>query len=223
MRVVSVNVSPVRTLSAVGRQVTTGIFKAPIEGRVRVRKLGLEGDAQADLRVHGGLDKAVYAYPSEHYAYWEKDLRKESFPFGQFGENLTTVGLDERNVCIGDIFRVGETILQVSEPREPCFKLALRMEMATFPKLFLASGRVGFYLRVLEEGEVWAGAGIESLERDGRAVSVVEMVRILTTGPRLATTMKQALEIPSLSARLRSKLTRWLAEEISGTADPGDS
>jgi MOSC domain-containing protein YiiM len=172
MHLVSVSVGTPRTVEYQGRTVATGIFKQPVSGPVRVGVTNLAGDGQADLRVHGGPDKAVYAYPVEHYAFWTAALERSNLPFGFFGENLTIDGVNEDDVWIGDTLRVGSVMLQVSQPRSPCFKLALRTGVEDFPRRCAASGRVGFYLRVLEEGEVSAGAAIERLARDPASLPV---------------------------------------------------
>ena len=172
MELRSVNVSLPRDVMHNGKMVTTGIFKTPVSGRVRVGALGLEGDGQADLLNHGGEHKAVYAYPIEHYAYWERELGRGPFGHGQFGENLTVAGMDEEEVCVGDVFRVGAALLQISQPRTPCSKLAMKMERPDFPKRFLASRRTGFYLRVLEEGEVGAGDTITLVQPDAQRLSI---------------------------------------------------
>jgi MOSC domain-containing protein YiiM len=171
MRLVSVNVSLPRPVEFRGRTVTTSIFKEPVGGRVFARRLSLEGDWQADLRSHGGLNKAVYAYPLEHYAWWSQELGRGDLRPGQFGENLTLEGLTEDTVHLGDIFRLGGALLQVTQPRYPCFKLGIKMGDPFFPRRFLASGRTGFYLRVLEEGELGAGDRVELAQRaDGFTV-----------------------------------------------------
>lgn len=178
MKLISINVGLPRNVTWQGRMVTTGIFKEPVAGRVRLRRLNLDGDRQADLRVHGGEHKAVYAYPSEHYAWWQRELGREAFTYGWFGENFTLNGLLEDEVCIGDVFRVGSAQVQVSQPRSPCFKLDLRMGKDGFVARFGASLRVGFYLRVLEEGEVGAGDPITRLARDPDAMSVLEIYQL---------------------------------------------
>jgi MOSC domain-containing protein YiiM len=167
VRIVSVNAGLPAKLEYDGRTVVSGIVKRPVAGRVAVRRTNVEGDRQADLRVHGGPDKAVYAYPAQHYEHWRSELGRDDLsPLGYFGENLTVEGLDEGEVAIGDVLRAGGALLEVSQPRVPCFKLAMRMRDHAFGKPFLASGRVGFYMRVLEEGEVEAGDAIE-LVRSG--------------------------------------------------------
>jgi MOSC domain-containing protein YiiM len=208
MKLLSVNVSSLKTVILADREIQTGIFKEPVEGRVKVRKLGLDSDVQVDRRFHGGLDKAVYCYPFEHYATWSEDLGLGPFPPGQFGENLTVEGMLEDTVSIGDIFRVGEVLLEVSEPRSPCFKLALKFGLLDFPKPFLASGRVGFYFRVVEEGTVGAGDSIELVQGDPVRFSVREMSRLLYLAPHDVEGATRALEIKSLSARLRHKLNQ---------------
>ncbi len=176
MRLASVQVGKARTLEHRGRSVRTGIYKEPVLFRVRAGRLGLDGDVQADRRVHGGPEMAVYAYDLSGYAHWRRELGVD-FPFGQFGENLTVEGMPETEVRIDDVYRVGGALLQVSKPRSPCFKLALKMERPKFPKAFLESGRTGFYLRVLEEGELGAGDSIALVAREPEAVTVERMVR----------------------------------------------
>src|SRR5438093_950138 len=153
-RVVSVNVSLPKTVEWRGRKVTTAIFKEPVEGRIRIRRTGLVGDRQADPSVHGGPTKAVYAYPSEHYPLWRRELGRADLPWGSFGENLTTEGLDERTLRVGDRLRVGSAVLEVTQPRMPCYKLGIRFGRLDMVRRFLASGRSGFYLAVHEEGDV---------------------------------------------------------------------
>lgn len=175
--IISVNTGLPREVRDGNRVITTGIFKSAVPGSVAVLKMGLRGDGQADLTVHGGVDKAVYAYPAEHYAYWERELGRELKP-GTFGENLTVAGLDEAVSCIGDVFRVGSATCQVTQPRAPCFKLALRMGMPAFPRLFLRSLRTGFYLRVLQEGTVGAGDTMECLHRADGSMTVRDLTHL---------------------------------------------
>lgn len=172
MTIVSVNVGLPSQLTFDGRTVISGIVKAPVDGPVMVRLTNLDGDRQADLSVHGGPDKAVYAYPVQHYAHWSAHTGRELAPYGYFGENLTVEGIDEAEVQIGDVLRAGTALLEVSHPRVPCFKLAMRMRDHAFGKPFLASGRVGFYLRVLEEGELRAGDAMERVRPGGNGFSV---------------------------------------------------
>ena len=178
MKLLSVNVSQPKEITYQGKIIKTGIFKEPVQGRVMLRTLNLEGDGQADLTVHGGPAQAVYVYPSEHYAYWQYTLRRTDFFFGQFGENFTVEGMSEDTVHIGDVFRVGSALVQVTQPRVPCYKLATKMDLPQFPKLFLASKRTGFYLSVLEEGDVGAGDAIERISADPEGITVREIVHL---------------------------------------------
>jgi MOSC domain-containing protein YiiM len=165
MKVVSVNVGLPRTVEWKGKVVSTGIFKSPVAGRVHLRSLNFDGDRQADLSVHGGPDKAVYAYPAEHYAYWRNEFPGTTMPWGMFGENLTTEGLNEDAAQIGDRFRVGSAELAVTQPRLPCFKLGLRFGRTDMVKRFLVSGRTGFYFKVVAEGDVAGDDPIVLLEQ----------------------------------------------------------
>src|SRR2546422_11664065 len=169
MRVVSVNVSLPKTVEWRGRRVTTAIFKEPVEGRVRIRRTGLVGDRQADSSVHGGPTKAVYAYPSEHYPFWRRELGRADLPWGLFGENLTTEGLDERTLRVGDRLRVGSALLTVTQPRMPCYKLGIRFGRLDMVRRVLAGGRSGFYLAGPEGGEMAAGDPNEIL-REGQGL-----------------------------------------------------
>ncbi len=209
MRVVSVNVARPRTVEHQGRQVRTGIYKTPVAGPVHIGRLNLDGDAQADLRVHGGPDKAVYAYPSEHYAYWARELRRE-FPWGQFGENLTVEGLLEDDVCIGDVFRVGDARLEVTQPRTPCYKLAMKMQIDDFIDRFAASLRTGFYLRVLTEGVVAAGSAIAREARGTGGLLVREAYRLRHGSAPDAAALRQALSVPALAPGWRQAYEKRL-------------
>lgn len=176
MRVVSVNVSLPKTVEWRGRNVTTAIFKEAVEGRVRIRRTGLQGDRQADPSVHGGPAKAVYAYPSEHYPFWRRELERADLPWGAFGENLTTEGLQEGTIRVGDHLRIGSALLKVTQPRMPCYKLGIRFERMDMVRRFLASGRSGFYLAVLEEGDVAARDPIQLLVTDNHLPTISQVV-----------------------------------------------
>jgi len=188
------------------KPVMTGIFKEPVEGRVMLRKTNLEGDRQADLRYHGGADKAVYAYPFEHYAYWQAKLGRGDFKFGQFGENLTVEGLLEEEVRIGEVLGIGAALVQVTQPRTPCFKLGLKMGQDSFPPVFLESGRSGFYLRVLREGEIGAGDPIEIVERPKDSLTVLELWHLVHYEPENLAGAKRAIAMPALSQAWRETL-----------------
>jgi MOSC domain-containing protein YiiM len=183
MKIVSVNVGLPREVAWHDRIVSTGIFKQAVAGRVALRKLNLDGDRQADLKVHGGEHKAVYCYPVEHYAYWKKELAGRELPFGIFGENFTTEGLLEDFVHLGDRFAIGSAEVVVTQPRLPCYKLGIRFEADDMVKRFLASKRTGFYLAVTREGEVGAGDQIKLLSRERNAVPVPEITRLYVANP----------------------------------------
>jgi MOSC domain-containing protein YiiM len=198
MKIISVNVGQPREILWKGRVVTTAIFKEPVEGRVAVRRYNLDGDRQADLRVHGGPSKAVYVYPSEHYDYWRGELPGVNLPWGMFGENLTTEGLFEDQVSVGDRFRVGSAELMVTEPRLPCFKLAAKFGRDDMIKRFLASGRVGFYLTVVSEGELGVGEVVECISRDSHGVTVADVVRLHVDKRKDYQLMRRAVEVEAL-------------------------
>jgi MOSC domain-containing protein YiiM len=181
MKLVSVNVGLPRDVIWHGRNVTTGIFKQPVEGRVALRKLNLDGDRQADLSVHGGEYKAVYCYPVAHYDYWKKELPGRELPMGSFGENFTADVPPEDSVYLGDKFSVGSAELVVTQPRLPCYKLGVRFQSDGMVKRFLVSGRTGFYFAVTREGEVGAGDEMEVIARDPNQVPVSEITRLYIT------------------------------------------
>ncbi len=203
-RLISVNVGEPRELLWMGRTVKTGIFKDAIRGRVAVRRLNLNGDKQADLSVHGGLDKAVYLYPAEHYVYWQEEYPGMQLPWGMFGENLTTEGMLEDEVSIGDQFRVGSVELMVTQPRLPCYKLGIRFGRDDIIKRFMAAGRPGFYLRVLQEGEVGAGDTIERISRDDGEVTVSDVFRLIGKDRDDTETLRRAVQVKTLPDSLRS-------------------
>jgi len=198
MRVVSVNVGLPREVHWKGKRATTAIFKKPVAGRVVVRTLNLDGDRQADLSVHGGPGKALYLYPGEHYAYWRRELPEMTLPWGMFGENLTTEGLLEDAVNIGDRFRVGSAEVVVTEPRLPCYKLGIRFGRNDIIKRFLASGRTGFYAAVLKEGEVAAGDAIERLSRDPNNVTVPDITRVYVSDKGNRELLRRVLRVEAL-------------------------
>jgi MOSC domain-containing protein YiiM len=174
--VVSVNVGARRVVEWYGREVETGIWKSPVEGRVAVRGVNLDGDEQVDLRVHGGPDKAVYAYAVEDYGWWSRELGRAMEP-GTFGENLTVRGIDLGTAAIGTRWRVGSTVLEVAQPRLPCFKLGIRMGDAAFVEEFELAGRFGAYLRIVDEGDVGAGDVIDTGDAPTDGITVRELGR----------------------------------------------
>jgi MOSC domain-containing protein YiiM len=175
VKLISLNVARPRLAVYQGMTLNTGIFKKPVSGRVMLRTLNLDGDRQADLSVHGGPYKAVYAYPSEHYEYWRGELPGIDLPWGAFGENFTTQGLAEVDVQIGDVLKVGSAVVMVRQPRMPCYKLAAKFQRDDIIERFLASGRSGFYFSVEQEGEVGQGDSIEFVARNQDGISIIEM------------------------------------------------
>ena len=212
--VVSVSVGEPREVAWHGKPVMTGIFKSPVDGRVAMRRFNLDGDRQADLSVHGGKYKAVYCYPSEHYAWWRSELQRDLDP-AMFGENLTTRGLDEREVQIGDRFSIGTAEVVVTQPRLPCYKLGIRFQSDQMLKQFLASGRPGFYVAVTKEGDVGAGDAIARVSRDPHGVPVTEMVHLYSTKGYTAenvTLVERALQVPSLPDSWKKHLSGRLGD-----------
>src|SRR5436853_7185278 len=211
MKLLSVNVGLPREVEWNARTIRTSIFKAPVPGRVPVRKLNLDGDKQSDLTVHGGVDKAVYVYPSEHYAFWRDELPGADLHWGAFGENFTTEGgLDDRAVHIGDRFRVGSAEFVVTQPRMPCFKLGIRFGRADIIKRFLHSGRAGFYFAVLRESEVTAGDSIELLERDEHGITVADVVNLYRRDATNQDLLRRVSELPSLPKSWRDYFRKRL-------------
>lgn len=211
MKLVSVNVGLPRDVIWRGRTVTTGIFKEPVEGPVSLRRLNLDGDRQADLSVHGGPDKAVYAYPSEHYAYWRDALPGTELSWGMFGENFTTEGFLEDKLNIGDRFRIGSALVMVTQPRMPCYKLGVKFGRDDIVKLFLKSGRPGFYFSVLKEGEVEAGAAIELVARDHNNITVGDIARLYVSEKENTELMRRAVAVEALPASWRNYFSKRLA------------
>src|SRR5215204_5408568 len=181
MKIISLNVSLPRLVLRNEEPVSTGIFKAPVTGRISLRTLNLEGDRQVDLSVHVGPEKAVYIYPSEHYAFWKRELPDMDLPSGMFGENFTTTGLLETEINIGDKFRIGSAEVMVTQPRMPCYKLGIRFGRTDILKRFLLSERTGFYVSVLKEGEVGAGDQFEVIEKNASGVTIVDVTRLYSS------------------------------------------
>jgi MOSC domain-containing protein YiiM len=201
MKLISINCGLPRQVVWHGMNVTTGIYKDPVKGRLALRKLNLDGDRQADLKVHGGADKAVYCYPVEHYDYWRSELPSRDLPLGVFGENFTIDGLFEDAVNIGDRFSIGSAEVVVTQPRLPCYKLGIRFQSEDMVKRFLASRRTGFYLAVTREGEVGAGDEITMIGHSGNSVPLPSITRLYVT-KRYSTedisSAQQALTVPAL-------------------------
>ena len=214
MKLISVNAGLPRDVIWKGSTVTTAIFKEPITGRVALRALNLDGDRQADLKVHGGKDKAVYAYPVEHYDYWSRQLPGVELPWGSFGENLTVEGMLEQETNIGDRFRIGSAELVVTQPRLPCYKLAVKFARDDMIKRFLESGRTGFYFAVTREGELGAGDPIEVIERRDDGITPADIVRLYLNGDDDNESVRKAAELKALPENWRRHFRRQLERKF---------
>ncbi len=212
MKLLAVSVGGPREVEWRGQRVRTSIFKTPVPGRVRVDRLNIEGDRQSDLFVHGGPEKAVYGYPAEHYAFWRRELPDAELGWGAFGENLTTEGLLEDEVCIGDRYRVGTAELVVTQPRTPCYKLGIRFGRPEMVKRFHRSGRSGFYFAVVREGELGADDLIERLARDEHGLTVADVVRLYAADEANQSLLERASQHPALPAGWREYFRKRLWE-----------
>ncbi len=215
MKIISVNVGLPRLVLRDGEPVSTGIFKEPVAQRVVMRTLNLDGDRQSDLSVHGGPEKAVYVYPSEHYDFWKHELPEMDLPWGVFGENFTTTGLLETKVNIGDKFRIGAAEVMVTQPRMPCYKLGIRFGRADIIKRFLLSERTGFYLSVLKEGEVGAADELELLERNAAGVKVVDVTRLYSTDKDNVDLLRRLVALEALPESWREYLQKRLDKLVA--------
>jgi MOSC domain-containing protein YiiM len=212
MKLVALSVGLPREVEWRGRVIQTSIFKLPVSGRTHVGRLNIEGDQQSDLSVHGGPEKAVYAYPAEHYAFWRTELPDTQLAWGAFGENFTTEGLLEDEVCIGDGYRIGSADLVVTQPRMPCYKLGIRFGRADMVKRFQHSGRSGFYFAVVREGAVAAGDAIERIARDERGLTVADVVKLYVADAANQSLLERASEHPALPAAWREFFRKRLWE-----------
>jgi len=219
MKVLSVSVSRARPLEWDGRVALTGIFKTPVQGPVRVHSLNLEGDEQADLTVHGGIHKAVYAYPSEHYSFWKKRYPHLNFGWGQFGENLTTEGILETTVHIGDKFRIGSAILVAVQPRLPCYKLAGKFQDKNILTAFTESRRSGIYFAVEREGELEAGDSIECIYRDPNQFAIDDAMKLYNGDELSNVALTDVLQIQALPESWRKRILQVLLAKSGKTLD----
>jgi MOSC domain-containing protein YiiM len=215
MEVISVNIGLSRTVEWRGRSVQTSIFKEPISGCVRVSQLNLEGDRQSDLTVHGGVNKAIYVYPAEHYPFWAGELPGFDLPHGVFGENFTTTGLSETNVHVGDRLGIGSAEFVVTQPRMPCFKLEIRFNRADMVRRFLHSGRTGFYLAVTREGEVGAGDAITVIQRHPEAITIADVVSLYAADANNQELLRRVSRLPELPEGWRDYFRKrlWRPDE----------
>jgi MOSC domain-containing protein YiiM len=212
MQVISVNVGQPRKVLLNDQIVETGIYKEPVEGQVAVRRLNIDGDRQADLTVHGGWDKAIYGYPTEHYAFWREQFPEMELPWGMFGENLSLTGLLEDTVHIGDHFQVGTARLMVTQPRLPCFKLGIKFGRGDIIKRFLVSGMTGFYFAVLEEGEVAADDSISLLHSDAHEVTIADIVRLYRENKYNVDLIRRVMAVEALPEEWRE----YFQERLEG-------
>ena len=199
MKLIFLNAGMPRIVESNGEPVTTGIFKEPQQGPIMLRTLNLDGDRQADLTVHGGISKAVYGYPVDHYEFWKRELREMELPYGMFGENFTTEGMLEDALNVGDRFRVGEAELMVTEPRLPCYKLGIKFGRTDILRRFLQSRRTGFYFAVVKEGEVEAGNEIDLLSRDINDITIADITRLYAFEKNDVETLRRAVKLEALS------------------------
>jgi MOSC domain-containing protein YiiM len=221
VKIVSIQVGRPRIVLSNGEPVSTGSYKEPVTGRIQVRTLNLDGDRQADLTVHGGPFKAVYLYPAEHYDYWRTELPEMELPWGMFGENFTAEGFDERTTNIGDTFRAGSALVRVTQPRMPCFKLGIRFGRSDILRRFQNSGRTGFYLSVLEEGEVGAGDTMELIEKATNSVTVSDVTHLYSKDKYNVELLRRAIATTALTESWREHFQKQLDKLESGEADDG--
>ena len=225
-RLVSVNVGLPKDVSWQGKTVFTGVFKDPVTGARRVAKLNVEGDGQGDLAGHGGEQRAVFVYQLDSYRHWERELERDDFVYGQFGENFTIEGLGDHEVCIGDRYRIGSTTFEVTQPRVTCYRVGLRMEDPRIPALLVSHHRPGFYFRVLEEGEVQAGDEITKLGAGPEEMTVAEVSALLYLPGHPRQQLLRALRIPALSSGWQASFRALLDGDAErgnaglGTASP---
>ena len=210
MKLLSISLAEARQVEYNQRQVSTGIYKEPVDGAVSATELGLMGDVQVDRENHGGRDKDIYVYSIENYLFWQEQLGVEAFPHGQFGENFTVSGMEDENVHVGDIFQFGEILVEVTQPRVPCFKLGIKMGDPKFVETFLHSGRVGFYLRVLREGTVRADDTISLAQEHPAKLNIRDCMLAIIKGPRQHEIIARALAIEALSEAWRKDLRKRL-------------
>ena len=216
-RLISVNVGLPRDINWRGKTVHTGIWKSPVLGRVIVRKLNIDGDGQGDLGGHGGVNRAVMVYQLDSYRYWERELTRTDFSYGQFGENFTVDGLPDVEVCIGDRYRIGTALFEVSQPRVTCYRLGIRMDEPQMAALLVAHHRPGFYFRVLEEGEVGAGDEIVKIAEGSERMNVAEIDALLYLPNHATEQLERALRIPALSQGWQDSFQSILQKQKSGT------
>ena len=223
-KLVSVNVGQPREITWQGQTVFTGIWKEPVDGPRTVRRLNVDGDGQGDLQGHGGEQRAVFVYQLDSYRYWQDQMHRDDFTFGQFGENFTVEGLGDDEVCIGDRYRIGSALFEVTQPRVTCYRVGIRMDEPRMAALLVAHGRPGFYLRVLEEGDVQAGDDVVKTATGPEAMTVAELNALLyLAGHHDVDQLRRALRIPALSPGWQASLRALLDEELEGSTGGGNA
>jgi len=210
MKILSINVSEPQKVIFNGKELITSIYKKPTTNEVRVTSQGIEGDRQADLSVHGGYDKAVYGYSYTHYQLWGEKLNKQYDEYGLVGENLTIDVFDENEIYIGDKFKINDCILQVSQPRIPCYKIGIKMNSRDFPKMFSQSGLLGSYFRVIQDGKIQAGSDIEKIHNENNSMTLKDISNLLFVDIKNIDLMKKALDIDSLTEEIKEKFRERL-------------
>ena len=210
MKILSINVSEPQKVTFNGKELITSIYKKPVSNKVTVSSQGIEGDRQADLTVHGGYDKAVYAYSYTHYQTWSEKLNSDFKEYGLVGENLTIDDFDEDKINIGDQFKINECLLQVSQPRIPCYKIGIKLNSREFPKMFSQSGLLGSYLRVIHDGEISAGDTIHKVHSEENSMSIKDIAHLLFVDVKNIELMKQALDIKPLTEEIKEKFRERL-------------
>jgi len=210
MKILSINVSEPQKVIFNGKELITSIYKKPVSNLVHVSSQGIDGDRQADLTVHGGYDKAVYAYSHAHYKTWATEMKKEFNEYGLVGENLTIDDFNESEINIGDQFKINECILQVSQPRIPCYKIGIKMNSRDFPKMFSQSGLLGSYLRVIKDGDITAGDEIQKIHDEENSMSLKDIANILFVDIKNIELMKKALNIDTLTEEIKEKFRERL-------------
>src|SRR5262249_36260245 len=220
-RLLSVNVGLPRDITWQGRTVHTAIWKAPVEDPRMVRRLNIDGDGQGDLAGHGGEHRAVFVYQIDSYRYWQNKLGRDDFTYGQFGENFTVDGLSDKEVCIGDRYRIGQALFEVTQPRVTCYRVGIRMREPRMAALLVAHGRPGFYFRVVEEGEVAAGDEIAQVAAGPERMTVFEINGVLFMAGHPRSQLERALRIPALSAGWRASFAALLEQEDTTTGNAG--
>src|SRR5262245_10932959 len=217
-RLLSVNVGLPRDIEWKGRTVHTGIWKNPVRGRCRVRRLNLDGDGQGDVAGHGGEQRAIFVYQIESYRYWQEQLKRTDFVHGQFGENFTIEGLSDDATCIGDRYQIGSALFEVTQPRVTCYRVGIRMNEPRMPALLTSSGRPGFYFRVLQEGDAGAGDEIVKIGEAKERMTVAEINALLYSPDHSPDQLERALQIEALSPGWRASFEALLQSPTSGNA-----